>query len=177
MTTLAFKEDGDVVMLIGNPAGEMGQSLYLREIEGREDGAPPTVDLEKERKHGDYLREMIDKGLVTAAHDISDGGLGVALAEMAIAGNIGAEIVLDTELPSHAALFAEDQASYILTVKPDDVELVRGFALAEDIPLHIIGTIGHTDLKIDGSLTISVSKLKDVHAKWLPDLMSRPGSE
>jgi phosphoribosylformylglycinamidine synthase len=155
----------------------MGQSLYLREIEGREDGAPPQVDLEKERKHGDYLREMINKGLVTAAHDISDGGLGVALAEMAIAGNIGADILLETSLPAHAALFAEDQASYVITVKPDDVEMIRGFALAEDIPQHIIGTIGHTDLKIDGMLTISVGKLKDVHANWLPELMSRPGSE
>lgn len=177
MTTLAFKEEGDVLMLLGNLTGEMGQSLYLREIEGREDGAPPAVDLEKERKHGDYLREMINKDLVTAAHDMSDGGLGVALAEMAIAGNIGAEIQLETELPSHAALFAEDQACYVLTVKPDDVEMVRGFALADDIPLHIIGTIGHTDLKIHGTLTISVSKLKDVHANWLPELMSRPGSE
>ena len=177
MTTLAFKEEKDVVMLIGDQTGEMGQSLYLREIEGREDGAPPRVDLEKERKHGDYLREMIEKGLVTAAHDVSDGGLGVALAEMAIAGNIGAEILLETSLPAHAALFAEDQACYVITVKPDDVEMIRGFALAEDIPLHIIGTIGHTDLKIDGWLTISVGKLKDVHANWLPELMSRPGSE
>ncbi|MZR30368.1 phosphoribosylformylglycinamidine synthase subunit PurL [Sneathiella litorea] len=177
MTTLAFKSEGDVVLLLGDLTGEMGQTLYLREIEGREEGAPPTVDLEKERKHGDYLREMIGKELITAAHDISDGGLGVALAEMAIAGNIGAEILLNTDLPSHAALFAEEQACYVLTVKPDDVEMVRGFALAEDIPLHIIGTIGHTELKIDGCLTISVSKLKNVHAKWLPDLMSRPGSE
>ncbi|MCC3305985.1 phosphoribosylformylglycinamidine synthase subunit PurL [Sneathiella sp. HT1-7] len=177
MTTLAFKSEGDVVMLLGDLTGELGQTIYLREIEGREDGAPPTVDLEKERKHGDYLREMIEKGLITAAHDISDGGLGVALAEMAIAGNVGAEILLDTALPSHAALFAENQACYVITVKPDNVEMVRGFALAEDIPLHIIGTIGHTDLKIDGVLTISVSRLKNVHANWLPDLMSRPGSE
>ncbi|WP_339635341.1 phosphoribosylformylglycinamidine synthase subunit PurL [uncultured Sneathiella sp.] len=177
MTTLAFKEAEDVVVLVGDLTGEMGQSLYLKEIEGREEGAPPRVDLEKEREHGDYVREMIEKGLVTAAHDISDGGLGVALAEMAIAGNIGAEITLETSLPLHAALFAEDQACYVLTVKPDDVEMMRGFALAEDIPLHIIGTIGHTDLKIDGALTISVSRLKEVHAKWLPALMSRPGSE
>ncbi|MEX1034358.1 MAG: phosphoribosylformylglycinamidine synthase subunit PurL [Sneathiella sp.] len=177
MTTLAFKSEGDVVILIGELTGEMGQSLYLKEIEGREEGAPPRVDLEKERKHGDYLRDMIQKGLVTAAHDISDGGLGVALAEMAIAGNIGADITLETPLPPHAALFAEDQGCYVFTVKPEDVEMARGFALAEDIPLHIIGTIGHTDLKIDGCLTISVSRLKDVHTRWLPELMSRPGSE
>ncbi|MEX0582803.1 MAG: AIR synthase-related protein, partial [Sneathiella sp.] len=109
--------------------------------------------------------------------DISDGGLGVALAEMAMAGNIGADITLDIPLPPHAALFAEDQGCYVFTVKPEDVEMARGFALAEDIPLHIIGTIGHTDLKIDGALTISVSRLKDVHTRWLPELMSRPGSE
>ncbi len=177
MTTLAFKSEGDVVLLLGDLSGEMGQSLYLREIEGREEGAPPRVDLEKERKHGDYLREMINRGHVTAAHDMSDGGLGVALAEMAIAGNIGASIRLETAIPPHAALFAEDQACYVITVKPENVELVRGLALADDIPLHIIGTIGHTELKIDGCLTISVNDLRDVHAGWLPALMSRPGSE
>ncbi|MAL79606.1 MAG: phosphoribosylformylglycinamidine synthase II [Sneathiella sp.] len=177
MTTLAFKEDGDIVLLLGDLTGEMGQSLYLREIEGREEGAPPTVDLAKERKYGDYLRAMIEKGLVTAAHDISDGGLGVALAEMALAGNIGAELEIETDLPPHAALFAETQAAYVITAKPDDVEMLRGFALADDIPLHILGTIGHTDLKIGGWLTISLGRLRDVHAGWLPELMAGPGSE
>jgi phosphoribosylformylglycinamidine synthase len=177
MTTLAFKSEGDVILLLGDLTGEMGQSIYLREIEGREEGAPPRVDLAAERKHGDYLREMIGKGLVTAAHDLSDGGLGVALAEMALAGNIGADIHLETDLPPHAALFAEDQGCYVITVRPDDVEMVRGFALADDIPLHNIGTIGHTELKIAGCLTISIDRLRVVHANWLPELMSRPGSE
>ncbi|TNE40483.1 MAG: phosphoribosylformylglycinamidine synthase subunit PurL [Alphaproteobacteria bacterium] len=177
MTTLAFKNEGDLVLLIGTQKGEMGQSLYLREMEGREEGAPPSVDLEAERKIGDYLREMIEKGVVTAAHDISDGGLAVTLAEMAMAGNIGADISLDTDLPLHAALFAEDQGCYVVTIRPDDFELVEGFALAEDIPLHNIGTIGHTDLKIDGGLTISVESLKQVHQNWMPDLMAVRVSE
>lgn len=177
MTTLAFKEAGDIVLLIGTLTGEMGQSIYLREIEGREEGAPPRVDLAAERLHGDYLREMIGKGLITAAHDLSDGGLGVALAEMAIAGNIGADIKLETELPLHTALFAEDQGCYLATIRPENIEMVRGFALADDIPLHIIGTIGHTELKITGALTISVDSLRQVHAGWLPRLMTRPGNE
>ncbi|WP_334129133.1 phosphoribosylformylglycinamidine synthase subunit PurL [Sneathiella sp.] len=176
MTTVAFKSAGDVVLLLGDLTGEMGQSLYLREIEGREEGAPPVVDLARERKHGDYLRSMIEKRLVTAAHDLSDGGLGVALAEMAIAGDLGADLNIPTDLPPHAALFGESQAAYVLTAKPGDVERLRAFAAEQDIPLHILGTIGHTDLKIGDWLTISVAKLRKVHAEWLPALMAEPGS-
>ena len=76
---------GDVVILIGETGGHLGASLYLREIEGREAGPPPPVDLAAERRNGDFVRSMIRDGLVAACHDVSDGGLLVALAEMAIA--------------------------------------------------------------------------------------------
>src|SRR5579863_4785433 len=70
---LALKEDGDALILVGDTAGHLGASLYLREIEGREAGAPPPVDLAAERRHGDFVRAMIEQGLVAACHDVSDG--------------------------------------------------------------------------------------------------------
>ncbi len=91
--TLAFKAEGEAILVIGETTGWLGQSIYLRDICGRDDGAPPPVDLGAERRHGDFVRDLIRDGLVTAAHDISDGGLLVALAEMAMASGIGA--VLD----------------------------------------------------------------------------------
>ena len=90
--TIAFKTEGEAILLIGDTRGWLGQSLYLRDICGREDGAPPPVDLAAERRHGDLVRGLIRDGLVTAVHDTSDGGLLVALAEMAIASGIGAVV-------------------------------------------------------------------------------------
>ncbi len=88
--TLAFKAEGEAILVIGETQGWLGQSIYLRDICGREEGAPPPVDLAAERRHGDFVRELIRDGLVTAVHDVSDGGLLVALAEMAMASGIGA---------------------------------------------------------------------------------------
>jgi phosphoribosylformylglycinamidine synthase subunit PurL len=115
--TLAFKADGDVILLIGGHGRHLGQSLYLREIHGREEGPPPPVDLARERRHGEFVRNLIRAGQVTAVHDISDGGLAAALCEMALAGGLGAEIEpAGPAAPEpHVALFAEDQARYVVT--------------------------------------------------------------
>src|SRR5205807_1433036 len=112
---LTLKHDGDAVILIGDAIGHLGASLYLREIEGREAGPPPPVDLAAERRNGDFVRVMIQDGMVAACHDISDGGLLVALAEMAMAGDRGA--ALDPPLagiPAHTWWFGEDQARYLI---------------------------------------------------------------
>ena len=107
--------------LLGVAEGWLGASLYLRELLGREEGAPPPVDLAAERRNGDFLRGLIRDGLISACHDLSDGGLLVALAEMAMAGGLGARIeapeawLAETKAPLHAWLFGEDQARYIVT--------------------------------------------------------------
>ncbi|HZF46606.1 MAG TPA: phosphoribosylformylglycinamidine synthase subunit PurL, partial [Sphingomonadaceae bacterium] len=119
MATIAFKKEGDAIWLIGGETGHLGQSLWLRELHGREAGAPPPVDLAAERKHGEEVRALIKAQAVTAVHDISDGGLLVAIAEMALAGGIGAQ--LDVELDA-AKAFGEDQARYVVTA-PAGVEI------------------------------------------------------
>ncbi len=102
---LALKRDGDALILIGDTRGHLGASLYLREIEGREDGAPPPVDLAAERRNGDFVRGQIAAGHVAACHDLGDGGLLVALAEMAMAGGRGVALdPLPSALPAHAWL-------------------------------------------------------------------------
>ena len=126
MATIAFKREGDAIILIGETKGHLGQSIYLREIEGREEGNAPPVDLAVEKRNGEFVRKLIEAGHVDTVHDISDGGLLVALAEMAMAGNIGAEI-LAPESSCEGFLgyyFGEDQARYLLAVSSTDADRV-----------------------------------------------------
>src|SRR5579862_9842111 len=117
---LALKAEGDALILIGETRGHLGASLYLREIEGSEDGAPPPVDLAAERRHGDFVRSQIAAGHVAACHDIGDGGLLVAIAEMAMAGGRG--VVLGDLPAGNTFLFGEDQARYLIeTDSPDAI--------------------------------------------------------
>ena len=113
--TLAFKAPGEAILLVGETLGHMGASLYLREILGLEEGAPPAVDLAAERRHGDAVRAEIAQGTITACHDVADGGLLVALAEMAMASGIGASVAAPAPANDHAYWFGEDQARYVLT--------------------------------------------------------------
>src|SRR5438874_2772207 len=106
--TIGFKRAGVVLVLIGDTEGQLGQSLYLREIEGREEGAPPRVDLAAEKRNGDFVRELIRGGRVDTVHDVSDGGLLIAISEMAMAGGKGAE--LDLRQSAIPFLFGEDQS-------------------------------------------------------------------
>src|SRR5215217_4083093 len=119
MATLAFKNADDVILLIGGHGAHLGQSIYLKEIHQREEGPPPPVDLDREKRHGDFVRALIRSRRVTACHDISDGGLFVTLAEMALAGRRGADLTSGGRL-DHVALFAEDQARYVITCRPGD---------------------------------------------------------
>src|SRR5205807_4028145 len=130
--TMAFKSEGEANIVIGETRGWLGQSLYLRELCGREDGAPPPVDLAAERRYGDFVRTLIRDGLVTAAHDVSDGGLLVALAEMAIASGIGAVLEAPSGLAAHAFWFGEDQARYVVTAR--NAEPITERAKAAGVP-------------------------------------------
>jgi phosphoribosylformylglycinamidine synthase subunit PurL len=165
--TVAFKRPGEAILLIGETVGHLGASIYLREIGGREAGAPPPVDLEVERRNGDFVREQILADRVTACHDLSDGGLLVAVAEMAMAGGIGATLEVES---SPGFLFGEDQARYLLTTPEPEKVLAR--AKAAGVPARRIGTTGDAALTLAGTGTISVSELRQVHESWLPNYMS-----
>ncbi len=170
---IAFMRPNDSILLIGETRGWLGQSLYLRDICGREEGAPPPVDLAAEKKAGDFVRGLIRNRAVTAAHDISDGGFAVALAEMALAGNIGATVELHGDLPSHAAFFGEDQARYIVAAAPDKAKAIRLESEQAGVACKIIGSTGGNALTIGTGATILLSDLRRDHETWLPDYMGR----
>jgi phosphoribosylformylglycinamidine synthase subunit PurL len=155
------------IVVIGATKGWLGQSLWLREIAGREEGAPPAVDLTVERANGDYVRGLIQSGAVRACHDVSDGGILVALAEMALAGGVGARLFTHPrDVPGHAFWFGEDQARYLLAV-PDSAALIRA-AEAAGIPAMRIGTSGGKDLTLPDGGTISLEALRAAHERFLP---------
>jgi len=170
--TLAFKAEDEAILLIGDTPGWLGQSLYLREICGREEGAPPPVDLAAERRHGDFVRALIRDGLVTAVHDVSDGGLLIALAEMAMAGRIGAVLEAPSALPVHAFWFGEDQARYVVTAP--DAEAIARRAQAAGVPLTRLGATGGKILAIANERPLPIADLAAQFEGWLPAYMTGP---
>jgi phosphoribosylformylglycinamidine synthase II len=168
--TLAFKSEGEAILVIGNTSGWLGQSLYLREVCGREEGAPPPVDLAAERRHGDFIRTLIRDGLITAAHDVSDGGLLVALAEMAIAPGIGAVLEAPSELSAHAFWFGEDQARYVVTAR--NVEPIMERAKVAGVPVMPLGATGGALVSLGGERPLRVADLKQRFEAWLPAYMA-----
>ena len=171
--TMAFAQENEDIILIGETKGHLGASLYLREIEGREEGAPPPVDLAVERRNGDFVRGLIETGMVTTAHDLSGGGLAVGIAKMALAGNIGAGIESPGDgLPLHGWLFGEDQGRYV--VAGPDAKAVLEKAEAAGVPASRIGKTGGQRLTIDAGYHISLTDLRESHEGWMPVYMSAP---
>jgi phosphoribosylformylglycinamidine synthase subunit PurL len=168
---LALKCDGDALILIGETGGHLGCSLYLREIEGSEAGPPPPVDLAAERRNGDFVRGEIRAGHVAACHDLSDGGLLMAIAEMAMAGGRGVRLEhLPAAAPLVACLFGEDQARYLIEAR--DPETVLEAARAAEVPARVIGVVGGVSLTLPDAGAISVDALKATNEAWLAGYMT-----
>jgi phosphoribosylformylglycinamidine synthase len=171
--TLAFKSDGEAILLIGETQGWLGQSLYLRDVCGREEGAPPPCDLVEERENGEVVRALIGEGLVTAAHDVSDGGLLIALAEMAIASGLGAVLeAAPADTAPHAFWFGEDQARYLVTVPVERAAAVMRRIQNAGVPAQRLGTTGGPAIAIPGERALSVAALAERFESWLPDYMA-----
>ncbi len=171
LTSSNFKRPGDAIILVGETQGHMGQSLYLREIIGEEAGPPPPVDLAAERRNGDFVRTIIHEGLISACHDISDGGLLVALAEMAMAGGIGADLQLDEVGPALLGLlFGEDQGRYIVTTAQPELFLEK--SQENGVTARKIGITGGQSLTLRGICEIALAALSAAHEGWLPSYMT-----
>jgi phosphoribosylformylglycinamidine (FGAM) synthase-like enzyme len=171
--TLAFKAADEIVLCLGATGGWLGQSVYLRDICGREEGAPPPVDLAAERRNGDFVRSLIEAGTVSAVHDVSDGGLAVALAEMAMASGIGAMLDVVPDGPLHAFLFGEDQGRYLVTLPQAAVAQVEAEAAKAGVPTRMLGRTGGNALTLPGCTAILVADLARDHDEWLPRFMAQ----
>ncbi|HTN41463.1 MAG TPA: AIR synthase related protein, partial [Asticcacaulis sp.] len=164
-------QPGQVIILIGETKGEMGSSLYLREVFGLEKGAPPKVDLEAEKANGTLVRRLIKSGVARGVHDLSDGGLLSAAVDVVLASKIGLQLKNPTDLADHIFGFAEDQARYLIAVDEASAHLVTAQAAEAEVPAAVIGVAGGTDLSYTG-LSLSIDALRKAHEDWFPNYMS-----
>jgi phosphoribosylformylglycinamidine synthase subunit PurL len=175
MMTLGFKAPGEHIVLIGHTKGHVGQSLWLEVCHGRREGPPPPVDLAAERRAGECIRSLIAGGLVSAVHDCSDGGAAIAVAEMALAGNIGLEMTVVEEIANPAAiLFGEDQGRFIVTTS--DPGSVRAAANAAQLFAVPIGITGGDCVAFDlvgrgGRQSVTLADLRSAYESFFPRLM------
>ena len=173
--TIALKRHDEDIILIGSCSGWLGQSIYLREIHGLEMGAPPPLDLDEEKRNGDLVRNLIKQGTVSACHDISDGGLLIAIAEMALASVkdamfLGVKITNPTNIPDHAFFFGEEQSRYILT--SPDANSILEIAKRHNVTAKILGkTTKNQELTIDKIGNISLQRCFEINERWLPEYM------
>ncbi|MHA1546285.1 MAG: phosphoribosylformylglycinamidine synthase subunit PurL [Alphaproteobacteria bacterium] len=180
---LALREAGDTLVLIGAEAGHLNQSLYELVIDDQASGPPPPVDLAAERAAGLLVLGLIRASAVNAVHDISDGGLYVCVAEMALAGNIGADLRLGTSghlgtsgLAPSTVLFSEDQGRYVLGVPGGGAAEVLVAAKRAGVPARLLGAVGGSQLTIEAGDPTSLSDLRKAHETWLPDYMDTPAT-
>jgi len=168
----AFTAVGQSILLVGETKGHLGSSLYLRDLVQSEDGAPPAVDLALERRHGSLVRSLIENDMLAACHDISDGGLLVALAEMCLPLCIGAQVRFETDIPHHAYAFGEDQARYVLAVSPEQKDAVMLQLNQATVPFTDLGTTVPDMLIVEDVMRIPLAHLHEVNETWLPGFMA-----
>ena len=177
MARIAFAAAGEHILLIGETRGHLDASIYAREMRGREDGPPPPVDLTVERRNGEFVRALIEAGRIRTCHDISDGGLLVAVAEMSLAAladgrEIGARIdIPESDIPLHAWLFGEDQARYVISAGAAPAKTIIDDATKANIPIYSIGLSGGATLTLGVTDAISLKELQRAHEDWLPHYM------
>ncbi|MFK0334945.1 phosphoribosylformylglycinamidine synthase subunit PurL [Rhizobium sp. NPDC090275] len=177
MARIGSASDGDKVIMIGTDGSHLGSSIYLRDILGSTDGPPPEVDLFAERRNGNFVRSVIRNGQATACHDISSGGLALALAEMAMSSGKGLKISLsEGRGETHGLLFGEDQARYVLTVPADVASFVCANAEGAGVPFRRLGTVEGDALVVDDLLSLPIQQLRHAHESWFPEFMDGSGT-
>lgn len=167
ITTSEWKQDGDCLLLLGETRAELGGSELQRVLEGKVSGRPPQINLDVEKRLQETVLEAIQQGYVSSAHDLSTGGLAVAIAESAIQGRRGAEIELKTPLAASVALFSESQSRVLLSVSPERKEAVCRMATERGIPCVPIGTVGGHSVTIRvNEETVATLPLQELEAIW-----------
>ena len=157
--TMDFKHEGDLVVLLGENKEEIGGSEYLEIYHNLVAGMPPQIDLSFEKAIQDACRESVEAGILSSAHDCSDGGLAVALAECCIKGKKGVQLELDEKFRSDAVLFGETQSRIITSLPAQNLASLEEIANKYEIPIKILGMVGGDSLKIKGLIELKIETL------------------
>ncbi|OXM86431.1 phosphoribosylformylglycinamidine synthase subunit PurL [Paenibacillus rigui] len=175
ITTQGFKQEGDVIFVLGETKAELGGSEFQYVLHGVTEGRPPQLDLDVEKKLLNTVLGAIQKGLVASAHDLSDGGLAVALAESCISGRLGAQVNFTTELRNDIALFSESQSRILLSASPEKAEELKQYIAGQGVPVQQLGNVTGQELQIQVNakpvIQASVAQLEKVWKDAIPCLM------
>jgi phosphoribosylformylglycinamidine synthase len=174
ITTSFFKDEGDVIVLLGENKNEIGGSEYLRTIHNMVKGKPPTIDLNFEKTIQTVCLEAIKKGIVKSAHDVSDGGLAISLAESCIMNPkkiIGAVINLKDDIRLDALLFGETQSRIVITLDKKDMGALKAIAEKHSIKMFDIGKVGGSVLIINNVINIKLNELKNIYFNSISEIM------
>jgi phosphoribosylformylglycinamidine synthase len=171
-----FRDEGDAIILLGESKEELGASEYLNYIHHLTRGEVPELDLAFEKKMQDSLLEAIRRGGIKSAHDISDGGLALALAECCITNMqkmIGADINLEDSIRTDCLLFGETQSRVVITCSPDKDEAMVAFFTGKGVPARKVGIVGGDRLRVNDVVDLPVSQLSDAFYNAMPKFMER----
>ena len=169
--TQDFKDEGDIIFLIGETKEELGGSEYLKTFYDKEEGRVPEIDIDLEKDVQDFVLNAIEAGIVKSAHDCSEGGLAVNLAESCINGNKGAEIDLGkSSLTDIAKLFAESQSRIVISIAKDDLENLEELKKNSNLNIEKLGEVKGENLKINNLIDLPLKELK---ARWKESIASR----
>ena len=163
--TMHFKDEGDVVILLGETRNELGGSEYLYRIYGIERGAVPVLNFGLEKKLQSFILAAIEKGLLKSAHDVSEGGLAVALTECCMEKELGVKVQLESRLRADAVLFSESQSRFIVSCDPESLAELQQIMDKQEIPYEILGKVTGEELVID----INSKKIVDLNVKEMKE--------
>ena len=173
MVTMDFKENDNLVLVIGKTEGHIDQSLFARAILDEKNGPPPEVNLFNEKNNGESLLSLIDNNYIKSAHDISLGGLLTALCKMSIKGNKGIKLKKSKNLINEIEyFFAEDQGRYIIEINPKDLKEVTKILNKNSVYHEELGVIVDKELIINEKTKVTIDELKSYNTNWLNNYMS-----
>ena len=174
MISMNFKENDNLVLILGKTEGHIDQSLFARIILDEKNGPPPEVNLFNEKNNGESLLNLIDKNLIKSAHDISLGGILTAIAKMCIKGNKGIKFKKSKNLINETEyFFSEDQGRYIIEINPKDLKEVSKILNKNSVHHEEIGVIIDKELIINEKTKVTIDELKSYNTNWLTNYMSK----
>lgn len=168
--TYDFKNDGDVIAMVGFENCELGGSEYLKHFAGKITGKAPVMNLDNEKNLQDNLLELIDKCLIKSAHDISEGGLAICLAEKSIASGKGCKVLLTENTVGR--IFGESQSRVIVTFDASNQNVIENLCKKSNLPIEIIGNVGGESLVIDGYLDMPVNEIREIYENAISNIMT-----
>lgn len=175
ITTSYFKNEGDVIFMLGDDKEEIGGSEYLKIIHDKVTGDCPNLDLETEKRLQDFILETIENKLILSAHDISEGGILTSLAECCIINKtepIGAEVTIPVKTREDFTFFSETQSRVIISVKPENADTFAKAAADANVPATKLGTVGGNNLKVNQKFNITIEELKSIYYNTIEKYMN-----